>query len=128
MWRSLHLMAFAAFGGKPMVGAARWDDGYYLTILHQGYRPFPGYGVWQQTNFFPLLPWITRCTQFVVRSQTVAIHSVVTAAQLAAVLLLYTFAKQLFDERTALLSVVLLLLAPGDRARHRDARPVPPGR
>ena len=97
---------------QPVVGAARWDDGYYLTILRQGYRPLPSYGPWQQTNFFPLLPWTTRGVQVIVRSETVAMHVVVTGAQLAAVLLLYAFAKRLFDERTALIAVGLLLLAP----------------
>jgi hypothetical protein len=108
-WRLTHLVIAAAAGGRP---GRWWDDGYYRTILRQGYRPFEDYGVWQQTNFFPLLPWITRLVQYVVRSETVAIHVVLTGAQIAAVLLLYTLAKRWRGDRVALTTVALLLLAP----------------
>ncbi|MEO5842391.1 MAG: glycosyltransferase family 39 protein [Acidimicrobiales bacterium] len=113
LWRLLSFCIFVAVGGKPIVGAARWDDGYYLTILRQGYRPFPAYGAFQQTEFFPLLPWTTRVVQALVRSETVAVHIVVSAASLAAVLLIYTIARRYRDEATALLAVAVLLGSPG---------------
>jgi hypothetical protein len=109
IWRVAHLVLMVAAGGRPDIW---WDDGYYQTILRQGYRPFPPYGVWQQTNFFPLLPWITSAVQFVVRSEAVAIHLVLTSAQIAAVLLLYVLARRWRDERIALTAVALLLLVP----------------
>jgi hypothetical protein len=113
VWRLLSFCIFVAVGGKPIVGAARWDDGYYLTILRQGYRPNPAYGAFQQTEFFPLLPWTTRVVQAVVRSETIAVHIVVSAASLAAVLLVYTIARRLRDETTALFAVAILLASPG---------------
>ncbi|HEX7095235.1 MAG TPA: glycosyltransferase family 39 protein, partial [Acidimicrobiales bacterium] len=108
-WRLAHLVLMHLVGGPP---GRSWDDGYYRTILRQGYRPFEPYGVWQQTNFFPLLPWVTRVVQAVVRSETVAIHTVLTVAQIAAVLLLYEHARRLRDERVALTAVAILLVAP----------------
>ena len=45
--------------------------------MRQGYNPFEDYGLWQQTNFFPLLPWTARAVQLVVRSEDVAINLVV---------------------------------------------------
>ena len=113
MWRVLSFAAFVAVGGKPIVGAARWDDGYYLTIVRQGYRPHPSYGPYQQTNFFPLMSWTTRAVQYVVRSETIAVHLVVSAASLSAVLLLYAITRRQRDEATALLAVALLLAVPG---------------
>jgi hypothetical protein len=68
--------------------------------------------VWQQTNFFPLLPWLTRAVQSVVRSETVAMHVVLTAAQLAAVLLLFSLAERWRGRRVALTAVAMLLLVP----------------
>jgi hypothetical protein len=109
VWRVAHLVFVISAGGRPGVW---WDDGYYRTIMRQGYRPFEAYGVWQQTNFFPLLPWIARAVQFVVRSEDVAIHVVVTAAQIGAVLLLYAIARRWRDDRVATIAVALLLLAP----------------
>jgi hypothetical protein len=109
IWRLTHLVLVVAAGGRPDVW---WDDGYYRTILRQGYRPFEAYGLWQQTNFFPLLPWITRVVQYAVRSEAVAIAVVVTGAQVAAVLLLYVIAERWRGERVALTAVALLLLVP----------------
>src|SRR5687768_5238272 len=113
VWRLLSFCMFVATGGKSIVGAARWDDGYYLTILRQGYRPNPAYGVYQQTEFFPLLPWTTRVVQSFVRSETVAVHLVVTAASLASVLLVYVIARRFRDEKVALLAVAVLVASPG---------------
>ena len=113
VWRVFSFGAFLATGGKPIVGAARWDDGYYLTILRQGYRPNPTYGEYQQTEFFPLLPWTTRVVQAVVRSETVAVHVVVTAASIASVFFVYVIARRFRDEKTALLAVAVLLASPG---------------
>jgi hypothetical protein len=110
LWRITHLAVELAVGGRP--DDLWWDDGYYRTILRQGYEPFEPYGVWQQTNFFPLLPWITRVVQVAVRSEAVAMHLVVTAAQVAAVVLLYRLGKTCFDRRVALGAVALLLLSP----------------
>jgi hypothetical protein len=109
VWRVTQLVFVISAGGRPGVW---WDDGYYRTIMRQGYRPFEAYGVWQQTNFFPLLPWIARALQFAVRSEDVAIHVVVTAAQIGAVLLLYAIARRWRDDRVATIGVALLLLAP----------------
>lgn len=113
VWRLLSFGIFVAVGGKPIVGAARWDDGYYLTILRQGFRPNPAYGEFQQTSFFPLLPWTTRAVQTVVRSETLAVHVVVSAASIAAVLLVYSIARRHRDETTALLAIGVLLVSPG---------------
>jgi hypothetical protein len=113
VWRLVSFLAFLAAGGKPVVGAARWDDGYYLTILRQGYRPFADYGPYQQTNFFPLLSWATRAVQVVVRSETVAVHTVVSAASLAAAVTVFAVARRSYDDKTATIAIVLLLAAPG---------------
>jgi hypothetical protein len=109
LWRLAHLAIVLASGGRP---ARWWDDGYYRTILRHGYEHYAPYGDWQQTNFFPLLPWLTRVTQELVRSETVAMHLVVTAAQIATVLLLFELGKAYFDRRVALGAVALLLLSP----------------
>jgi hypothetical protein len=110
LWRLAHFVAERMVGGRPK--DLWWDDGYYHTILRHGYERFEPYGVWQQTNFFPLLPWITRATQVVVRSETVAMHAVLTAAQLATVVLLYELGKRFYDRGIALGAVALLLLSP----------------
>jgi hypothetical protein len=109
VWRVAHLAFVMAAGGRP---ERWWDDGYYRLILRQGYEHYAPYGDWQQTNFFPLLPWITRAVQTVVMSEPVAMHLVVTAAQLAAVLMLYVVGTAYFDRTVALGAVGLLLLCP----------------
>jgi hypothetical protein len=107
VWRAVHLALFLAIGNPT----ARWDESYYLKILRHGYAPVDD-AAHQQTNFFPLLSWITRTVELVVRSEAVACNVVVTAAQVAAVVLLYTFVRDLRGERTARFSVALLLAAP----------------
>jgi hypothetical protein len=107
VWRAAHLALFLATG--PPTG--RWDEDFYLKILRHGYAPVDD-AVHQQTNFFPLLPWTTRAVQEVVRSEAVACNLVVTAAQIATVVLLFAFVRNLRGERTARLSVALLLAAP----------------
>jgi hypothetical protein len=109
MWRIAHLVLAISAGG----GSGRsWDDGYYRTIMRQGYHPFEAYGRWQQTNFFPLLPWFARVLQFFVRSEDVAIQLAVTTAQIGTVMLLYALARRWRNEQVATTAVALLLLLP----------------
>jgi hypothetical protein len=109
VWRLAHLFLETCVGGRPGVW---WDDGYYRTILRQGYRPFEAYGVWQQTNFFPLLPWLTGAVKLVVRSEDVAIQVVLSAAQVTAVLFVFIAARRWRSERVAVTAVALMLLVP----------------
>ena len=112
IWRLAHLATFLLVGGAPTLGPHRWDDGYYLRILRVGYAPIAELGPWQQTNFFPLLPWLTNTVQLVVRSEPVAMNLVVTATQVAAILMVWYAARLCTSERVATATVALFLLFP----------------
>ena len=123
IWRVAHLVILLAFGGQSAArqvsglhpdshpGFFLWDGAWYQHILHSGYRPFPGNGQ-QPSNFFPLLPWVTRALRFVVRSELAAAVIVTNLAALAAVLLVYEVMRRWKDESVARWTVVLLLAFP----------------
>jgi hypothetical protein len=123
VWRVAQLSTILAFGGQSALrqttgflpashpGLFLWDGAWYQRIAHAGYRPIPG-NTQQPTNFFPLLPWITRAVRLLVRSEVAAEIIVTTAASLAAVLLVYEVMRRWKGEGVARWTIVLFLAFP----------------
>lgn len=60
VWRSLHLLAIAVFGGSLIDSAFEDDGGWFLSVLRAGYIVNDvSYQTFQNTAFFPGLVWVT---------------------------------------------------------------------
>jgi hypothetical protein len=51
---------FGRLGDLLVAPAARWDAGWYLLIVHQGYKPTLGAATAPRAAFFPLYPLLVR--------------------------------------------------------------------
>ena len=123
IWRVAQLALVLGFGGQsagrqttglPPIshpGFFLWDGAWYQRIMHVGYRPIPG-GSQQPSNFFPLLPWVTRVVRYAVRSELVAAVLVTSVASLAAVVLIFEVLRRWKGESIARWAIVLLLVFP----------------
>ena len=97
--------------GGPLFRFA-WDGDWYERIARHGYRALQGDGAQGPTAFFPLLPWVTRTVQVVVRSGPAAAVIVTTAAAVAAIVLVHRVVSEWRDAATARATVVLMLAFP----------------
>lgn len=123
LWRAAQAVTLAAFGGGAArvqetgyypisnPGIFRWDGVWYQLMMRQGYEPVPDQSM-QPTAFFPLLSWLARLVQYVVRSEPAAALITVNIAALAASILVYKVVRVWKDERVAKWAVVLLLAFP----------------
>jgi hypothetical protein len=89
---------------------ARWDSGFYLTIIESGYRFLPG----EQSNvaFFPLYPLLTTALARVVGDPVLAGVLVSHVFFLAALLLLYRLTAETIGPRAASTATLLLAFSP----------------
>src|SRR5438132_1267946 len=87
IWRAIHALVVVGLGG-PVFRFA-WDGYWYERIALHGYRPLRGDDAQGPTAFFPLLSWLTRTVQVVVRSNTAAASIVTTTATVAAIILVH---------------------------------------
>jgi hypothetical protein len=110
IWRAIHALVAVGFGGSWFRFA--WDGDWYARIARHGYRPLPGDQAQGPTAFFPLLSWLTRGVQVVVRSSTAAAVIVTTAAALAAIILVHRIVSDWRGAATARATVVLMLAFP----------------
>lgn len=94
--------------------ASRWDSNFYLDVAARGYRiePTGGPGRWSTVGQFPLLPVLFYWTAHALDSRHVAALIVPHLALLLACVFLYAYFREHFGERTALLSLGVLLLHP----------------
>jgi hypothetical protein len=110
VWRLAHLVVATFVGGHhPWIW---YDDAFYEVIMRHGYGAPDPERQYLSTNFFPLLSWTARGVQVVVRSEWLAIHLTLSAAQVATVLLLHRIALRFGGRRLAVTAVALLLLLP----------------
>ena len=109
VWRSAHALVVAALGGPWFKFFA--DGDWYHRILVNGYGD-PGAGPAKPTAFFPLLPWLARMVQWVVRSEVAAAVLVTSAATIVALVLVHRLVSSWRDPRTALVTLVLMLAYP----------------
>jgi len=94
----------------------QWDGQHYLSIARDGYVKFPCQSNPQEicgnTGWFPLYPMLGWLLSQVGIPVGYAMIVVSWLALLAALLLLYRLLKRKFDRRTAITSLVALLLFP----------------
>lgn len=110
IWRAIHALVVVGLGA-PVFRFA-WDGYWYERIALHGYRPLGGDDAQGPTAFFPLLPWLTRAVQVVVRSNTAAAIIVTTIATVAAIILVHRLVSEWRDAATARATVVLMLAFP----------------
>ena len=110
VWRLVQGVALVALGGSALPSLSAWDGLWFARILRHGYTPVRGDH--QPTAFLPLLPWLTRGVQLVVRSEQVAATLVTTVAALGAVAVVYALGRRWKGEATARAAVVVLLVFP----------------
>jgi hypothetical protein len=112
LWRVVQGVAVAIFDGDPIKSVLAWDGEWYQWILRHGYAFRPDRGAEQPTAFFPVLPWVTKAVQFVIRSELAAVVIVSTLAGAAAVCALYVAGRAWRGERVARAGVVAMLAYP----------------
>jgi hypothetical protein len=92
------------------VFASRWDTGFYISIVDQGYRiqgeQFPS------VAFFPLMPILIRLARLLTGDTLLAGLLVANTALLTAVMLLHLLAADEYDQPTADRAVWYLLIFP----------------
>lgn len=92
------------------VFASRWDTGFYLSIVNEGYRytgvRFPS------VAFFPLLPILMRALQPITGNALTAGVLLANLGLLASAVFLYRLAALSFSEDTAERSVWYMLIFP----------------
>ncbi len=91
----------------------RWDSGWYLEIMRDGYRFLPGSSIQQNVAFFPLYPLVS----FGVASLSGLANStaalvVANLCAVASVLLLYKYARDKYGSQIALSAVAILSFFP----------------
>lgn len=85
----------------------RWDCGYYIFIARDGYTSL------METNFFPLLPLLTRALWFVTRIPFQwGLLIICNAATLGALIVMFRMFRRLADEATARWGVLLFAAYP----------------
>ncbi len=91
----------------------RWDAGWYMSIIRQGYslhEPVPGQ---HNTVFFPLYPMLSRGVAWLFQTDPMwGAFLVSNVCFIAAALVLYRWVSEQWDRRTALSTVLLLSTAP----------------
>jgi len=92
-------------------GWFRWDSGWYLWIVEQGYKDVPD-NVQQPSNFWPLYPMLVRLVQWGVGNPFIAAFLVSNGALLCSCVMLYRYLCRRFGEDVAARSVALLLCYP----------------
>ena len=90
---------------------ARWDTGWYFHIAESGYF-YDGPGVQSAVAFFPGYPLLMRLAGVVTGDLIVAGVVVTLVSGLVATVLFHGWARDAFDQRTARLAVILLLVSP----------------
>jgi hypothetical protein len=85
---------------------SQWDAGWYLNIAENGYRGE------QAAAFFPLYPALVHALAWITRSEVVAGVLISLAAAAVAAIVVAQIARELFSERIARDSVLLLALYP----------------
>lgn len=114
LWRVGHALVVAIFGGGVIETTYRFDGGYFLTILRQGYvLPPGGYQEFSNVAFFPGLAWVTSAVQLVVRNEQVATALVANGLALAAFVALWGAVRAWTDcDAVARRAVLALALFP----------------
>lgn len=124
VWRIAEFAVLSGFGGQNATrqdtgimpeghpGFYLWDGAWYQRILHHGYQPAPPGGGQSDTAFFPLLPWLTKVTEWVVGSELAAAVIVTSLASLAAVVLMYEVVREWRGDDVARWAIVLLAAFP----------------
>ena len=91
---------------------ARWDSGWYLSIAEKGYH-WTAPGEWSSVVFFPLYPQLIRLFSFVTDNQYALAGVIVSSlCTLATCFYLYYLVKLEIGQRTALRSVLYMLIFP----------------
>lgn len=91
---------------------ARWDSGWYLSIAEKGYH-WTAPGEWSSVVFFPLYPQLIRLFSFVTNNQYALAGVIVSSlCTLATCFYLYYLVKLEIGQRTALRSVLYMLIFP----------------
>ena len=86
-------------------GLIRWDSGYYLSIVQNGY-------IFKSTAFFPLYPLLIRLVSSITGNIWTSGLWISNFSFLIALFYLYAIAKQEFDENTASRAVFYVAAAP----------------
>lgn len=95
-----------SIGNLLLGGSVRWDSIHYLSIASQGYKPAA------DTNFFPFYPLLIKVLGWVVGSNVAAGLLISAGAFAIALVLIHRTAAELFDQRVADATVLLLAFAP----------------
>ncbi|MBU1178084.1 hypothetical protein KJ903_02590 [Patescibacteria group bacterium] len=91
---------------------ARWDSGWYLSIAEKGYY-WTAPGEWSSVVFFPLYPQLIRLFSFITNNQYALAGVIVSSlCTLATCFYLYYLVKIEISQRTALRSVLYMLIFP----------------
>ncbi|MCG9969365.1 glycosyltransferase family 39 protein [Pelotomaculum terephthalicicum JT] len=82
-----------------------WDAGWFLRIAGQGYD-------FDSAPFFPMLPFLIRLLTYVVGNGIIAGFLITNIALFIACYFLYIIAKEDFDQKTAAMTVFIMLFFP----------------
>jgi len=112
LWRGLHALVVAFFGGGFAETTYGFDGGYFLAVLREGYvLPPGGYLKFSDVAFFPGLAWVTSAVLLVVRDEQVATALVANGLALAAFVALWGAVRAWTDSggvaRRAVLALAL---------------------
>jgi len=105
------LVASSEPARRHLEGYIRWDSGWYLRIVTEGYHYY-GPGRQSAVAFFPGYPFAIRAAETVLRDTYAAGIFITVVAAAAAVQLLHRWVSMQFDSRTAAATVVLLVAWP----------------
>lgn len=95
--------------GTPWIA---WDSVHYVTLVYNGYAPNMDHPRFPLIAYFPVLPMIARPLAMLVPGAA----ALVLIANLCAVIgfgFLYAWAKQLVDQRIAIMAVLVMSCYPG---------------
>lgn len=90
----------------------RWDAPRYISLAKDGYGGMIEDGEPLNCVFFPLYPWLVRAFSVVIKNTQVAGMIVSTLAFSAAMPFMYAFICRDYNEKIALLAVILISSAP----------------
>jgi len=98
-------------GLKPFLdGFLRWDSGWYVHIVKNGYEYIEG--SYCNVAFFPLYPLIVKLADNIICSPAVSAIIISNACFLLGMIMLYRLAEKKFNDACALKTVILFSLFP----------------
>jgi len=97
----------------PLNVFARWDSGWYSTIVKNGYQIAEDYSSQQNVVFFPLYPLLVKALVWLTGWHWITSGVVISHAAFGmALLLFYRFLDRIADQKTAKLGTALMAFSP----------------